>query len=179
MKRPDLPALHRRARRLARRTAAVRYRSIVVPLLGLDETEHALDLACRLAADRGAHVVLVAPLIVPQELPLNAHFKAETAELRAQLDRAARIAESYGVGSKRHIVRTRERAFGEELADVATDHRAELAVVGAPIESRRGFRHAFPPEVLGIIQDAPCRVMIATGPLAGRRTGGPRTDQAR
>ena len=43
----------------------VRYRSIVVPLLEPDETEHALDLACRLAADRGARVVLVAPLVVP------------------------------------------------------------------------------------------------------------------
>jgi nucleotide-binding universal stress UspA family protein len=167
MRRLNLPAARRRVRRFARRTAAVRYRSIVVPLLGLDETEHALDLACRLAADRGAHVVLVAPLIVPQELPLNAHFDAEEAELRARLDHAAAIADSYGVGVRRRIVRTRAGALGEELAEVGRDHRAELVVVGAPVESRRGFRRPFPPEILAIIRDAPSRVMIATGPYAG------------
>jgi nucleotide-binding universal stress UspA family protein len=169
MRRPNLPAIRRRARRLARRTAAVRYRSIVVPLLGRRETEHALDLACRLAADRGARVVLVAPLVVPQELPLDAHFVRETDDLRAALAHAAVIAKSYGVSAHRQIVRTRERALGRELAEVAIDHRAELIVVGAPVESRLGFRRAFPLDVLSILRDAPCRVMIATGPFAGRR----------
>src|SRR4029077_4713311 len=133
-------------------TAAVRYRSIVVPLLGLDETEHALDLACRLAAARGAHVVLAPPLLAPQELPLNAHFGAEETELRGRLDHAAAIADSYGVGVKRLIVRTRAGARGEQLAEVARDYRAELLVVGAPVESRRGFRRPFPPEILAIVR---------------------------
>ena len=161
----------RHVRRLARRTAAIRYRSIVVPLLGRAETEHALDLACRLAADRGAHIVLVAPLVVEQELPLNAHFDTESAALRAQLAAAAAIADSYGVSVRRRTVRTRDRALGRELAEVARDHRAELVVVGAPVESRRGFDRAFPREIFSILRDAPCRVMIATGPVAGRATG--------
>jgi nucleotide-binding universal stress UspA family protein len=168
MRLPDLRLVRRRARRFARRAAAIRYRSIVVPLLGREETEHAIDLACRLAADRGAHVVLVAPLIVPQELPLDAHFDAELAELRARLDHATAIADSYGVGVTRRIVRTREGALGVELAEVAHDHRAELLVVGAPVESRRGFRRPFPPEILSIVRDAPSRVMIVTGPVAAR-----------
>jgi nucleotide-binding universal stress UspA family protein len=146
------------------------YRSIVVPLLGREETEHALDLACRLAADRRAHVVLVAPLVVPQELPLDAHFEAEVEALREPLEKASAIAESYGVAAHRELVRTRDRALGNELAGVARDHRAELIVVGAPVESRRGFRRPFPPDVMSILRDAPCRVMIATGPFAGRRT---------
>jgi nucleotide-binding universal stress UspA family protein len=170
MRRPSVHAFPRRAKRLARRTVAVRYRTIVVPLLGRRETEHALDLACRLAADRGARVVLVAPLVVPRELPLNAHFHAEIRELRVALDEAAAIAESYGVAAHRRTVRTREGALGGKVAEVAADHRAELVVVGAPVESRLGFRRAFPAEVLSILRDAPCRVMIATGPFAGRRT---------
>lgn len=168
MRRPDLRLLHRRTRRFARRAAAIRYRSVVVPLLRREETEYGLDLACRLAADRGAHVVLVAPLLVPQELPLNAHFPAELAELRKRLDRAAAIADSYGIGVKRRIIRTRARALGLELAEVAHDHRAELVVVGAPVESRRGFRRPFPPEILSILWEAPCRVMIATSPIVAR-----------
>jgi nucleotide-binding universal stress UspA family protein len=170
VKLPDIHALRHRAGRLARRTAAIGYRSIVVPLLGRAETEHALDLACRLAGDRGARVVLVAPLVVPQELPLDAHFQTELAALKAALDHASAIADSYGVGVRRRIVRTRERALGHDLAEVVDEHRAELVVVGAPVESRLGFRRAFPPEVLAIVRDARCRVLIATGPFAGRAT---------
>jgi len=147
-----------------------RPRSIVVPLLGRAETEHALDLACRLAADRGARVVLVAPLLVPLELPLEAHFHREQEALRDALAPAAALVESYGVSASRLVVRARERSVGRELADVARDERAELVVVGAPVESRLGFRRAFPRDVLSIVREAPCRVMIATGPFAGRRT---------
>jgi nucleotide-binding universal stress UspA family protein len=173
MKRPDLQPVHRRARRFARRATLIGYRNVVVPLLHRDETEYALDLACKLAADRRAHVLLVAPLLVSQELPLNAHFPADVAELRNRLDRAAATADSYGIGAKRRIIRTRERALGLDLAEWAHDHRAELIVVGAPVESRRGFRHPFPPEILSLVREAPCRVMIATSPIIARPVRAP------
>jgi nucleotide-binding universal stress UspA family protein len=168
MKLPDLKAFHRRARRLARWTGSIAYRSIVVPLLDQEETEHALDLACRLAADRGARVVLVGPLVVERELPLNAHMDGTLTSLKERLDCAAAVAASYGVGVRRQIVRTRPGSFGEEVARVAAERRAELVVVGAPVESRRGFQRAFARDVLLLLRDAPCRVMIATGPVAGR-----------
>ena len=168
MRRPDIRALKHRLRRFARRTVAVGYRSIVVPLLGEEETVHALDLACRLAADRRARIIIVAPLFVPRELPLDAHFDAEVAALRNALDRADAIAESYGVRPTRRLIRTRPGALGHELAEVARDHRVGLVVVGAPVQSRQGFRRPFPPEILQILRDVPCRVMIATGPYAGR-----------
>ena len=169
MRLPDVRLLRHRARRLARWTGSIAYRSIVVPLLDAAETEHAVDLACRLAADRGARVVLVAPLVVELELPLNAHMHGALPGLREQLESAAAVASSYGVGVRREIVRTRPDRLGEEVARVAAERRAELVVVGAAVESRRGFRRAFSREVLLLVRDAPCRVMIATGPVAGRR----------
>ena len=175
MKLPDVRAFHRRARRLARWTGSIAYRSIVVPLLDREETEHALDLACRLAADRDARVILVAPLVVERELPLDAHMDGSLGELRERLESAAAVAGSYGVGVRREIVRTRPGSLGEDVARVAAERRAELVVVGAPVESRRGFRSAFPREVLLLVRDAPCRVMIATGPVAGRRATAART----
>jgi nucleotide-binding universal stress UspA family protein len=169
MKLPDVGLLHRRARRLARWTGSIAYRSIVVPLLDREETEHALDLACRLAADRGARIVLVAPAVLERELPINAHLDGQLATLEKRLESATALAGSYGVGVRREIVRTRPGSFGEEVARVAAERRAELVVVGAPVESRRGFQRAFPRGVLLLLRDAPCRVMIATGPVAGRR----------
>ncbi|MGH2977025.1 MAG: universal stress protein [Gaiellaceae bacterium] len=167
---PDVRRLHRRARRFAHWTGSIAYRTIVVPLLEREETEHALDLACRLAADRRAWVVLVAPLVVDCELPLNAQFNGELAALKARLESAAAVAASYGVGVRREIVRTRPGSLGEAVARVAAERRAELVVVGAPVESRRGFQRAFPRDVLLLVRDAPCRVMIATGPVAGGGT---------
>jgi nucleotide-binding universal stress UspA family protein len=170
MRLPDIRLLHRRARRLARWTGSIAYRTIVVPLLEREETEHALDLACRLAADRGARVVLVAPLVVARELPLDARFDGEVRALRERLDSATAVAASYGVGVRREIVRTRPGLLGDEVARVATERGAELVVVGAPVESRRGFKRAFPRDVLLLLRAAPCRVMVATGPVAGSTT---------
>jgi nucleotide-binding universal stress UspA family protein len=171
MRVPDVKVLHRRARRFARWTGSIAYRSIVVPLLDREETEHALDLACRLAADRGARVVLVAPLVVERELPLNAHMDGGLSGLRERLESAAAVAGSYGVAVRREIVRTRPGGLAEDVARVAVERRAELIVVGAPVESRRGFHRAFPREVLMLLRDAPCRVMVATGAVAGTSRG--------
>jgi nucleotide-binding universal stress UspA family protein len=167
MKLPDVRLLHRRARRLARWTGSIAYRTIVVPLLDREETEHALDLACRLAADRGARIVLVAPAILERELPIDAHLDGQLTSLKERLESATAVASSYGVGVRWEIVRTRPGSFGEEVARVAAERRAELVVVGAPVESRRGFQRAFPREVLLLLRTAPCRVMIATGPVVG------------
>jgi nucleotide-binding universal stress UspA family protein len=167
VKLPDVRGFHRRARRLARWTGSVAYRSIVVPLLDREETEHAVDLACRLAADRGARIVLVAPAVLERELPINAHLDGQLVSLKERLEVASAVATSYGVAVRREIVRTRPGSLGEEVARVAAEHRAELVVVGAPVESRRGFQRAFPREILLLLRDAPCRVMIATGPVAG------------
>jgi nucleotide-binding universal stress UspA family protein len=160
MRRPDV-------RRFARWTGSVAYRSIVVPLLDREETEHALDLACRLAADRGARIVLVAPAVLERELPIDAHLDGQLVSLKERIETASAIASSYGVAVRHEIVRTRPGGLGEEVARVAAERRTELVVVGAPVESRRGFHRAFPREILLLLRDAPCRVMIATGPVAG------------
>jgi nucleotide-binding universal stress UspA family protein len=136
---------------------------VVVPLLDAEQTRHALDLACRLAADRGSRVLLLAPLYVDWELPLNAHFQREEAALRVELDREGAIAESYGVGAHGQIVRTRPGELGRGVAEAAVEVRASLIVVGAPVESQRGFRRPFSRDVWSVLNDAPCPVLIATG----------------
>jgi nucleotide-binding universal stress UspA family protein len=136
---------------------------VVVPLLDAEQTRHALDLACRRAAVRGSRVLVVAPRYVDWELPLNAHFQREEAALRVELDREGAIAESYGVGAHGQIVRTRPGELGRGVAEAAVEVRASLIVVGAPVESQRGFRRPFSRDVWSVLNDAPCPVLIATG----------------
>jgi len=154
----------RRAQHLGRRAFAP-HRTILVPLLGHEESEHAVVLACRLAADRNARVVLLAPLAVEPELPLDAHMDDEERSLKDWLGRVRAYAESYGISPKTRMIRTRN--FGLDVAEEARTEQASLIVVGAPIRSRQGFTGAFPEEVDRILRHAPCRVMIATGEFVG------------
>jgi nucleotide-binding universal stress UspA family protein len=155
-----------RVQRHARHALTGLHRTIVVALLGTEESEHALDLACRLAADRRARVLLVAPLFVDPELPLDAHLDDEEAELRVELHRTRALASSYGVTIHERVVRTRHGQLGDAVAQAADETRATLIVVGAPIDSRNGFKRPFSRDVWSVLKDAPCRVMIATGSFA-------------
>jgi len=136
---------------------------VVVPLLGPEHTRHALELACLLAADRGSRVLLIAPLFVDWELPLDAHFKTEQAALRVELDRERALAESYGISAHGKVVRARRGQLGRAVAEAAEDVRASVIVLGSAVESQRGFRQPFSRDVWSVLQDAPCRVVITTG----------------
>jgi nucleotide-binding universal stress UspA family protein len=135
---------------------------VLVPLLETEPTRHALDLACRLARERGTHVVLIAPLVVDWELPFNAHFWQEEAALGEELARERDLVESYGISARRQIVRTRPGEIGRAVADVARDTHASLIVVGATTASTRLSRRPFSQDVWSVLHDAPCPVMIAT-----------------
>jgi nucleotide-binding universal stress UspA family protein len=140
-----------------------RHRTVVVPLLDPDQAPQALDLACRLAAD-GSRLLLLAPLFVEWELPLDAHFKTEEAALGAELDAKRALAESYGVRANGRIVRARHGQVGRAVAEVAREVGASQVVLGTAVESTGDFRRPFSRDVCAIIQDAPCPVLIATGP---------------
>jgi hypothetical protein len=104
---------------------------------------------------------LLAPLFVDWELPLDAHFRGEEKMLRVELSRERALAETYGIGAHGEIVRARPGELGRAVAAAAKDVRASLVVVGAAIESQRGFRHPFSRDVWSVLNDAPCPVMIA------------------
>ncbi|MFL5925838.1 MAG: universal stress protein [Gaiellaceae bacterium] len=158
--------LSRSVRRTARGLVG-RHRMVVVPLLAIEPTRHALELACRLASDRGSHVLVLAPLYVDWELPLEAHFHAEEAALRVELSRERALAESYGVTAHGQVVRTRPGELGRGVADAARDVNASLIVLGAAPESQRGFHRPFSRDVWSVLNDAPCPVMVATGRPSG------------
>jgi len=149
--------------RATRRALARPHRTIVVPLGGGPESEHALALACRIAADKRARILILAPLFVEAELPLDAHFHDEECELRKELGRARALVESYGLVARGGIVRVREGQLGRAVADEADATRASLVVLGAETASKRGFRRPFSRDVWSILHDSPCRVMVATG----------------
>jgi nucleotide-binding universal stress UspA family protein len=136
---------------------------VVVPLLEPRHTRHAVELACRLAARRNSRILLLAPLAVDLELPLDAYFDEEEARLHAELADERALAESYGVTAHAEIVRARPGELGRRVAEAARDRQAALIVLGAPPTPAGGRGRPFSQEVWSVLVDAPCPVMIATG----------------
>jgi APA family basic amino acid/polyamine antiporter len=137
----------------------VEYRTIIVPILRTAESEEALVAAARLAAERGARIVIMAVVEIPLELPLDARLPEEERAANEALDDAQALVESYGVPAVTRLVRARRA--GPEIVREATLRQAELIVLGAP-RRLRGDK-LFGRTVDYVLRNAPCRVLIAAG----------------
>jgi basic amino acid/polyamine antiporter, APA family len=145
---------------------ALEYRNVLVPIVSRHESEEAIDLACRLATERGASIVALNVIEVPLELPLDAELPDEVEE-RANdlLDEARAIGDAYGVNVIGRIVRARRP--GQAIVEEATRRHSEIIVMGAPrrdVRRRRG--RVFGDTVDHVLKNAPCRVMVAAAPKA-------------
>jgi nucleotide-binding universal stress UspA family protein len=159
----DVPTVRKVRAETRRSSVAGSYRRLLVPVHSRDESFHAFDLACRLAADEHARITALAVTEVPALLPLDAHLRDEEEAARQLLDRAGAIGDAYGVKVTLRLVRARD--FGAAIVQHALSDRTELIVVGAPrAELTVSSGRATSDQVLRIMKGAPCRVMVVTAP---------------
>jgi len=143
---------------------ALEYRNVLVPIIEKHESEAAVDLACRLATERGASIVALTVLEMPLQLPLDAELPREV-ELRAHdlLDESRAIGDSYGVNVVGRIVRARNA--GRAIVDEAERRNSEIIVMGA---LRRGVTRLrgriFGDTVDFVLKNALSRVLVAAAP---------------
>jgi basic amino acid/polyamine antiporter, APA family len=120
---------------------ALEYRNILVPVKPGRASEEAIDLACRLAADRGASIAALSVVVVPLDQPLDTRLEEEESMADEALDVAAAIAELYGVKFTERLVRARHA--GRAIVDEATRRRvrssswAPRGVGGGVVSSAR------------------------------------------
>ena len=138
---------------------ALEYRRVLVPVVPGQPSDDALDVACRIAAERGSRITAVTVLEVPFHLSLRAELPYEEERADRELDEAVAIGESYGVSVTPRLLR--DRSAGRAIVDEAVRRGAEIIVIGAP---RRGRRRAlFGRTVDYVLKNAPCRVMVSSG----------------
>jgi nucleotide-binding universal stress UspA family protein len=142
----------------------VGYRHILVPVVDTHSAVAATAVACRLAADRGATLTLVAVVEVPPELPLDALMSEDEARAMELLRVARSEADRFGLANHLRLVRGRDA--GGAIVDEARSAAADLVVVAAERHTR-GRRHGpvFSAEVETVLKHAPCRVLV-TGAAA-------------
>ena len=137
---------------------ALEYRTILVPIVSGPESHEPIDLAARLAAERGGTIVALRVIVVPLDHALGIDLRAEEAEADELLDEARLAAAAYGVRTIDRVVRARNA--GRAIVDEAARRQAELVILGAP---RGRHRDIFGKTVDFVLKNAPCRVMVAAG----------------
>jgi basic amino acid/polyamine antiporter, APA family len=142
---------------------ALEYRRLLVPVLSGQGSGEALDVACGLAAERGAIVSAVAVLEVPLELPLSASFEELEQRAHRELADARATGDAYGVTVLERLVRA--RSAGEAIVREAEQRSAELIVIATPPRPA-GAKLALGRTVDYVLRHAPCRVMLAAGETA-------------
>jgi APA family basic amino acid/polyamine antiporter len=140
---------------------ALEYRNVLVPVIERHDSEAAVDLACRLATERGASIVALTVLEIPLELPIDAELP-EGVEQRANdlLDEVRAIGDAYGVNVVGRIARARRP--GPAIVEEAASRHSEIIVLGSPRrDARRRQGKIFGATVDYVLKNAPCRVLVA------------------
>ena len=138
---------------------ALEYRRLLVPVIPGQPSDAAMDVACRLAAERGSRIVALNVLEVPLDRPLTQALPELERTANRELDEAAAIGDSYGVRVLTRLERA--RSAGPAVVAEADARGAEIIVLGAP---RRRLTTA-QAAVLGktvdyILRHATCRVLV-------------------
>ncbi|MBA2475731.1 MAG: universal stress protein [Actinobacteria bacterium] len=138
---------------------ALEYRRLLVPVVDGYPSDEAMNVASRLAAERGSSIAAVTVIEVPLELSLDADLIEQ--ELRADdvLDEARAIGDLYGVDVVTRIARG--RTAGQAIVEEAERRQAEIVVMGAPRGKRRRHGGIFGGTTDYVLKHAPCRVMVA------------------
>ncbi|HEY7208256.1 MAG TPA: universal stress protein [Gaiellaceae bacterium] len=140
--------------------AALEYRNILVPIAPGYPSDEAMDVACRLAAERRARVVALSVVEVPLARTLDAELPEQVGEANMQLDEARAIGESYGVDVIGRLVRARKA--GRAIVDEADRRGSEIVVMGASRRRRPTRRSAiFGDTVDFVLKHSSTRVMVA------------------
>jgi nucleotide-binding universal stress UspA family protein len=161
---PLLSPWKRDEREPSSRARRVAYHRVLVPLGSEREAAQAMEVACRLAADRHAAVTALSVIEVPPELPLAAQMPDEEEDARSRAAQARAIAERYGVGIATRL--RYARSAGEAIVEEATAAASEIIVIGAPRRPATQSRRApvFGKTVDFVLKNAPCRIVVAALP---------------
>ena len=138
---------------------ALEYRNLLVPVIPGQPSDAAMDVACRLAAERRARIVALSVLEVPLDRTLSDRFPELEVTANGELDEAAAIGDSYGV----RVVTRLDRAYaaGPAIVAEADARNAEIIVLGSPRRHLTAGQSAvFGRTVDYVLKHASCRVLV-------------------
>jgi APA family basic amino acid/polyamine antiporter len=144
---------------------ALEYRRLLVPVIGGRPSDAAMDLACRLAAERGSRIVALNVLEVPLDRSVGDAFPELERAANRELDEAVAIGDSYGIRVLGRLERA--RTPGPAIVAEAEARQAEIIVLGSSRHALSAAQAAvFGTTVDYVLRHAPCRVLVAAAEAA-------------
>ena len=138
---------------------ALEYRRLVVPVIAGQSSDDAMDVACRIAAERGSRIVALNVLEIPLDRPLADELPELEARANRELDEAVAIGDSYGVRVVGRLERARSAA--KAIVAEAEARDAEIIVIGSPRRRLTSSQAAvFGKTVDYVLKHASCRVLV-------------------
>ncbi len=137
--------------------ADIVYDQLLVPLVGSQVTDEMVVLACQLATERNSSIDALYVIEVPMNLPLDARLTQERERAKQVLDRAAVIADQFGVKMTPIVVTARQA--GRAICEEAAARRSEVIILGAA-RKRRIAERVFGRTIDYVLDQAPCEVLI-------------------
>ena len=118
-----------------------------------------MDVACRLAAERGSRIVALSVVEVSLDRQLTDIQSELEAMANRELDEAVAIGDSYGVRVVGRLERA--RSAGKAIVAEAGARDAEIIVIGSPRRRLTGSQAAvFGKTVDYVLKNSPCRVLV-------------------
>ena len=133
------------------------FKSILVPVVGREADEEAMELACRLAKKDKGKICAVCVVTVKRALPLDAEVESEIRDAEDILDHMEEVAEEQNYEIETDILQAREA--GPAIIDEAVDRGVDLIFMG--IKYKRRFGQFSLGNVLPyVLKNAPCPVIL-------------------
>ena len=133
---------------------------ILVALKIMENAVELTDLACRLGA-RGAELLLIHEIELPDNTPLNAEVPNLEAEARKILRAGQRVARRSRLNVKTLILRAHSASFA--LLDELKEKKSDLAVLGYH-HGRTLGEVIFGTTAKHLVTGSPCHVVLSISP---------------
>lgn len=135
---------------------------ILVPVIGTEANEEAMDLAFQLAKEsEDATIYAVHVISIARDLPLDAEVESEIVKGEDVLAQTERLAQEKGFYVETELLQARD--VGPAIIDEAIERNADIIIIGLNYKTKFG-EFCMGDTVPYVLCNAPCRVIIYRQP---------------
>ena len=133
------------------------FKNILVPTVGTEADEEAIQLACRLAKKDKGKIWAVYVIAIKRSFPLDAEIESEIKEAENVLDHIEEVAEDQDYEIETDIIQA--RVAGPAIIDEAVERNVDVILMGVKYKRRFG-QFSLGDVVPYVLKNAPCPVIL-------------------
>jgi len=139
------------------------FNKILVPVVGTEADERAMELADRLLAKKNKGIICAVHIIsIERALPLDTEIESEISKAEEILNHIESIAGERGCKIETDLLQAREA--GPAIIDEAIEREADLIIIGVSYKKRFG-EFSLGDVVPYVLKNTPCRVIVYYQPV--------------